>query len=99
MPTVLLIGTLDTKGHELKFVRERLIAGGVDVLVADAGTLAPPAGLEPNIARSELAAEVGVDVESLSDRGAAVSAMADAAAALARRLHAEGRIDGVLGAG
>jgi uncharacterized protein (UPF0261 family) len=99
MPTVLLIGTLDTKGNELAFVRSRLVAAGVDVLVADAGTLAPPAGLEPNVTREDLAAEIGADMEALTDRGAAVSAMADAAAALARRLHAEGRIDGVLGAG
>jgi uncharacterized protein (UPF0261 family) len=99
MPTVLLIGTLDTKGEELAFVRERLLAAGVDVLVADAGTLGPPTGLEPNVTSEELAAEVGVDVDTLTDRGAAVATMADAAAALARRLHADGRIEGVLGAG
>jgi uncharacterized protein (UPF0261 family) len=99
MPTVLLIGTLDTKGHELKFVRERLIDAGVDVLVADAGTLAPPAGLEPNVTREELAAEVGADVDALTDRGVAVGTMADAAAVLARRLYSEGLVDGVLGAG
>jgi len=99
MPTVLLIGTLDTKGDELAFVRERLLAAGVDVLVADASTLGPPTGLEPNVTSQELAAEVGVDVDTLTDRGAAVATMADAAAVLARRLHADGRIEGVLGAG
>jgi uncharacterized protein (UPF0261 family) len=99
MSTVLLIGTLDTKGEELAFVRERLLAAGVDVLVADAGTLGPPSGLEPNVTREELAAEVGADVDTLTDRGAAVATMADAAAVLARRLHADGRIEGVLGAG
>jgi uncharacterized protein (UPF0261 family) len=99
MPTVLLIGTLDTKGDELAFVRERLLAAGVDVLVADAGTMGPPSGLEPNVTSEELAAEVGADLDSLTDRGAAVATMADAAAVLARRLHADGRIEGVLGAG
>jgi uncharacterized protein (UPF0261 family) len=99
MPTVLLIGTLDTKGDELAFVRERLLAAGVDVLVADASTLGPPTGLEPNVTSEELAAGVGVDVDTLTDRGAAVATMADAAAVLARRLHADGRIEGVLGAG
>ena len=69
------------------------------MLVADAGTVGPPHGLEPDITREELAAEVGADLAALTDRGAAVTAMADAAAALAKRLHAEGRIDGVLGAG
>jgi uncharacterized protein (UPF0261 family) len=99
MPTVLLIGTLDTKGDELAFVRSRLIDAGVDVLVADAGTVGAPHGLTPDVSATELAAEVGADLASLDDRGVAVGTMADAAAALARRLHAEGRVDGVMGAG
>ena len=69
------------------------------MLVADAGTGGPPHGIEPDVTSAELAAEVGADLAALTDRGAAVGTMADAAAALARRLHAEGRIDGVLGAG
>ncbi len=99
MPTVLLIGTLDTKGEELAFVGSRLRDAGVDVLVADAGTVGAPVGLEPDVSREELAAEVGADLAALTDRGVAVGVMADAAAALARRLHGEGRVDGVLGAG
>jgi uncharacterized protein (UPF0261 family) len=100
-PTVLLIGTLDTKGDEYAFLRDRLRDAGVDVLLADTGTLEPP-GVEPDISREEVAAGTGADLAALAearDRGAAVSAMADAAAVLARRLHEEGRIDGVLAAG
>ena len=99
--TVLLIGTLDTKGEEYAYLRDRLRDAGVDVLLADVGTLEPP-GVEPDISREEVAAGTGADLAALAearDRGAAVTAMADAAAALARRLHAEGRIDGVLAAG
>jgi uncharacterized protein (UPF0261 family) len=99
MPTVLLIGTLDTKGDELAFVRSRLIEAGVDVLVADASTIGAPHGLTPDVSAADLAAEVGADLATLNDRGVAVGTMADAAAALARRLHAEGRVDGVMGAG
>src|SRR5689334_19893752 len=43
-PTVVLIGTLDTKGAEYTFLRERLEAAGVGVLVVDVGTLGPPGG-------------------------------------------------------
>ena len=93
-PTVLLIGTLDTKGEELAFLRERLRLGGVDTLLADAGTGGAPL-VEPDI---DVAAEAGVEIPR-GDRGAAVTAMAGAAAALARRLYDEGRIDGVLSAG
>ena len=62
------------------------------MLLADAGTQGPPRGAEPDIA-------LAADLPALTDRGEAVAAMADAAAALAARLHAEGRLDGVLGAG
>jgi uncharacterized protein (UPF0261 family) len=96
---VLVIGTLDTKGAELAFLRDRLRAAGVEVLLADAGTQGPPDGAEPDISREQLAAESGAEEAALSDRGEAVAAMAGAAAALAARLHAEGRLDGVLGAG
>ena len=56
MATVLLIGTLDTKGAEYAYLRERLALAGVDVLVADTGTAGPPHGLEPDITREEVAA-------------------------------------------
>ena len=51
---VLLIGTLDTKGEELAFVRDRLLAAGVEVLLADVGTQGPPHGAEPDIAREQI---------------------------------------------
>ena len=41
MPTVVLLGTLDTKGSEYAFLRERVAAHGVDVLVVDAGVNEP----------------------------------------------------------
>ncbi len=100
-PTVLLLGTLDTKGEELGFVRERLALHGVGAVVADAGVLGPPR-LTPDVTREELGAAAGVDVGALAageDRGAAIGAMAGAAAALARRLYDEGAIRGVVGAG
>ncbi|MBD0282288.1 MAG: Tm-1-like ATP-binding domain-containing protein [Thermoleophilaceae bacterium] len=99
--TVLLVGTLDTKGDELEFLRDRLRLAGVDALLADVGTQGPPRG-RPDITREEVGAETGVDVAALGaagDRGAAIAAMAGAAAALARRLYDEGRIHGVLSAG
>ncbi len=98
---VLLIGTLDTKGLEVAFVRDRLIAAGVPVLVADAGVLGPPT-IPADISRDELFALAGAKVNALKaagDRGRAVSLAADAAAKLATRLHREGRLTGILGLG
>jgi uncharacterized protein (UPF0261 family) len=99
--TVVLVGTLDTKGDEYRYLRERLALAGVRTLLVDVGTLEPPL-VEPDIDRYEVAAVTGVDLDELAaarDRGSAVTAMAQAAAALVDRLHEQGRCDGVLAAG
>jgi uncharacterized protein (UPF0261 family) len=99
--TVVLVGTLDTKGHEYAFLRDRLRDEGVDVLVVDAG-VREPAGIEPDIGREEVARAGGADAAALAaggDRGAAVTAMAAGAEAVVRDLHASGRLDGVVALG
>jgi len=101
VPTVVLVGTLDTKGKEYAFLRERVLVHDVDVVLVDAGIMGEPLA-SPDITREEVAAAAGADVHALAaagDRGAAVAAMARGAAEIARRLHAEGRLDGVLGLG
>ena len=100
-PTVLLIGTLDTKGHEYAYLRDRLLADGVDVLVVDVG-INDPDGISPDISRHEVAASVGADADALStasDRGQAVATMTEAAAEFVPVLYREGHFDGVLAAG
>jgi uncharacterized protein (UPF0261 family) len=100
MATVVLLGTLDTKGHEYAYLRERLHEQGVDVLVVDAGVFEPLA--EADVSRQEVAAAAGADVAALAesgDRGAAVDAMGRGAAEVVRRLHEEGRLDGILSVG
>jgi uncharacterized protein (UPF0261 family) len=101
MATVVLLGTLDTKGVEYAFLRERLREAGVDVLVVDAGVFEPQ-GLEPDVSRGEVARAGGTDAAALAeagDRGAAVAAMGRGAEAVVTRLHAEGRLDGILALG
>ncbi len=99
--TVVLVGTLDTKGAEYAYLRDRLHAHGVGTLLVDVGTLEPPL-TEPDIDRHAVADAGGIDLDELvreRDRGRSVGAMASAAAAIVRRLREEGRCDGVLAAG
>ncbi len=99
--SVLLIGTLDTKGVEFAFVRDRLRAAGAPVLVADAGVLGPPA-FAPDVSREELFALAGANVEQVraaADRGKAVELAATGAAKLAAQLHKAGKLSGVMGLG
>jgi len=101
MATVVLLGTLDTKGEEYEFLRRRVREEGVDVLLVDTGSLGRPLA-EPDISRGEVAEAAGADAEELAesgDRGAAVEAMARGAAEVVKRLYAEGRLDAVLALG
>jgi uncharacterized protein (UPF0261 family) len=101
MPTVVLVGTLDTKGKEYEYLRERVREHGVDTLLVDTGVLGEPLA-RPDVRRDEVARAGGADVAELAargDRGAAVEAMARGAAEVVARLHEEGRLDAVLALG
>ena len=96
-PTVVLVGTLDTKGTEYAFFRDRIRECGVDVLLVDAGILGEPL-TEPDVTRQEVAAAAGADVAALADardRATAIATMGRGAAEVVCRLHAEGRLDAI----
>jgi uncharacterized protein (UPF0261 family) len=99
--TVVLVGTLDTKGVEFGFVRDLVRREGLSTLVIDAGVLGP-AMLAPDIAREEVFRRAGTslaEIKKANDRGAAVEAAARGVAALILELHRQRRVDGVLGLG
>jgi uncharacterized protein (UPF0261 family) len=99
--TILLIGTLDTKGAEYSYVRDLITKRGHQTLVLDAGVIGEP-GFNPNIS-AEAVAEAGgsslAELREKADRGAAVEVMARGAAQLARQYLTKGKFDGVLGLG
>ena len=101
--TVLIIITLDTKGDEARFLKERILEDGLDVLVLDSGILGEPrGGVVPDIPASETARAAGTTLEELrkkGSRGAAVEEMLKGVAALTARLHREGRIHGAISLG
>ncbi|MBN8996330.1 MAG: Tm-1-like ATP-binding domain-containing protein [Rhizobiales bacterium] len=99
--TVAIIGTLDTKAAEFAFLKRAIEDEGVGTLLIDAGILADPP-FAPDVGARELASAAGADLATLRaarDRGPAVTAMADGAAATVTRLQAEGRIHGIIGMG
>lgn len=101
MASVVLLGTLDTKGLEYDFVRKQVRAAGCDVILVDASVLNIPL-TRPDIPREEVARAAGVDVAALSDkrdRGLAVETMTRGATAIVHKLYQEGRLQGILGLG
>ena len=98
---VFLIGTLDTKGQEVGFVRDLLRDYGVDSQTVDAGCLGQPT-IAADISREEVFAAAGASVAELqqaADRGRAVTAAARGTAEIITEAHQQGQVDGVLGLG
>lgn len=101
IPTVVLAGTLDTKGVEYAFVRDRLREQSVEVTLVDVGVLGSPYAT-PDITREDVAAAAGVaiaDLVAAGDRGRAIAAMSDGLRVVVRQLHAAGKLDAILGLG
>jgi len=99
--TILLIATHDTKEEEAGFLKSCIEADGFKVLVMDTGILAPPKE-HVDIPQNEVADRAGTPLEEALARGdkrECTEIMCQGAASLAKELHDQGRIFGVIGIG
>src|SRR5262245_30831007 len=90
--TVVLVGTLDTKGAEIDFVRRRLAELGADVLVIDAG-VTDQTSWRADVGADEVAAAGGAsraELAAAGDRSAAMAAMRAGVLVVVRELHEAG---------
>jgi uncharacterized protein (UPF0261 family) len=100
--TVAIIGTCDTKGPELAYVRDRLKSLGVNAMVIDSGILGEPLGIVPDIDRATAASYGNTTIEVLRNagsRGKAVRGMREALRKLMLELYKDKKIDGAIGMG
>ncbi|APO54569.1 ABC transporter permease [Bradyrhizobium diazoefficiens] len=95
-PVVLVVGTLDTKGAELRFIRDIITGSGLRTRLVDVSTSGRHASCD--VSAQEIALNHGRGGSAVfgPDRGTAVTAMADAFANWLRR---QGNIAGVITAG
>ena len=99
--TVVLVGTLDTKGQEFAFVKELIEQTGLRTLMVDFGVMGG-AAFPPDVSRDEVAAAGGGDLAHLASgerKDEAMRVMAEGLAVVVRRLYDEGQLDGILGMG
>ncbi|MCG6952128.1 MAG: Tm-1-like ATP-binding domain-containing protein [Betaproteobacteria bacterium] len=99
--TILVIGTYDTKSEELGFLVTCIERHGGAVLTMDVGVLGEPRGVVA-VSKHDVAAAAGSSIAEASaaaDENAAMQIMARGASRLARRLHDERRIDGMIAIG
>ena len=97
MRRIYVVGTADTKGAELRFLADAIRTAGGHPLVVDVGTRMP--ATTPDIAAAEVAGYGDPGLLALTDRGAAVMAMAGAFAAFLSRRDDIGAVIGIGGSG
>ncbi len=102
---VCLAGTLDTKGTEYAYVRDCLLAAGVDVYVVDCGVLGSPT-FEPDVSSAHVAEKAGIrledfqsGVEGVGGRVLAITKMSMGLQEVLEELVQQDRIDAILGLG
>lgn len=101
MPSILLIGTCDTKADEVLFLREVMQGQGAKVLVMDVGVLGKPR-FQPDFPNDAVAAAAGTTIAEIAgygDENEAMTKVAEGAVALTARLYAEGRVQGMIALG
>ena len=100
MKTVAVLGTFDTKGKELKFIKECIEEHGLKTLCINTGVFEPV--VEPDISSAEVAAAVGADINAIvekRDRATATEVLAKGTEKLIPQLYAEGKFDGIISIG
>jgi uncharacterized protein (UPF0261 family) len=99
--TILMIGTLDTKGREYAYVRDLIRARGHTPFVLDAGILGEPTFTpdSPAVRCAEAAGGSLAELRERRDRGHALEVMGRGARALALELLAQNKFDAVIAMG
>jgi uncharacterized protein (UPF0261 family)/ABC-type branched-subunit amino acid transport system ATPase component len=93
---VIVAGTLDTKGAELRFIRDQIAAGGVRVILVDLSTAGGPSPADVPPHHVATYYRGGPNAVFTGERGAAITAMAEAFEAWVRR---QGPVGGLISAG
>lgn len=100
-PVVALVGTLDTKGAEYEFLRERITEQGASAIMIDVGVLGEP-GAAATFDRHRVAELGGDDLARLrrvADRSAGMTVMARGAARVVADLVEQSAVDAVIAVG
>ncbi|MCL1876166.1 MAG: Tm-1-like ATP-binding domain-containing protein [Synergistaceae bacterium] len=101
MKTVAILGTLDTKGPEYKFLKECIVKAGCETLVIDAGIKGAPY-FTADITREQVAEAAGESLQAIvdkDDRGYAIEMMRNGAAKIVMELFGQGKFDGIVSLG
>lgn len=98
---IVLLGTLDTKGVELQYIKDIIEAEGLESIVVDVGVMEQSL-LKPDVLNTEVASATGENLEKLriqQDRGKAVDVMMRGADLIVQEIFARGELEGIVSIG
>jgi uncharacterized protein (UPF0261 family) len=96
--TVGIIATLDTKGNEVAYLKQRFEKAGQDTLVIDSGTGGQPQVVQAEVPREAVAGAAGSDCQAIAalGRGDAVDLTRTGLIKIVRQLFDQGKIHGLM---
>ena len=100
LKTVAIVGTFDTKGRELQFIRECIEERGLATLCINTGVFDPV--VKPDIGSDQIASAVGENMKAIvarKDRATATDVLSRGAKVLIPQLYAQGKFDGIISIG
>lgn len=99
--TIAIIGTLDTKGPEHRYLKEQIESWGVSTIVINTGPLGKPS-FTPDISAEQVAGaggEILTDLINKGERAKSIEVMSRGAVAIVKDLYDRGKIHGVISLG
>lgn len=101
MKTILILGTLDTKGNQIQFLKKQIENAGQRVVIMDNSTR-EAVHAKADITSDEIALAAGTTIEELrgsTDRVKITAAMTAGSIKKTKELHLAGRFDGIVSLG
>lgn len=99
--TIAILATMDTKGFEVKYLKDEIEYRGKKTLIIDDGMLKEPLALKPDITQHTVAEAAGSSFEVIRKlgRGQAEEIMMKGMAKVLKDAYEAGRFDGVISVG
>ena len=98
---IIVVGTHDTKGEELQFVKQRIESKDHEAITVDCGIIGQPY-FKPGVSHQEVAAAAGTTIEKIlvkKDKNYAIGTMTEGTKKLVVEMQRQGKLDGIIALG
>jgi uncharacterized protein (UPF0261 family) len=100
---VAILATLDTKGDEVRFIKDQFAKRGKSVFVVDMGLTGKTQGVHADVNRENILEEAGSSLDKLvsvlHNRSEAIELMVPGIVKIVRKLYDEGKFQGIMAIG